>query len=425
MKKILNKKFVSLIIFLGVTLMQSCSNNNSNQKYDYSFLDLEKQLKTQNDPLKQQDLIDNYLKNLNKDNYPIFESDTTVVLLYQSDTDSAFVLGDMANWAGYLPMTKIEHTNLFYFRDNYETDARLEYWVSTSREGLAGVDPLNPFQVWNGFGPMSELAMPMYERHPYFTDYIFGKKGNHNLVKPVEIESEILKYSHQLHVYLPPDYEKSEQIYPVVYIQDGIDYVEFAITSHVIDNMIRANEIAPIIAVFITPPNRFKPDFPNRMSEYGLNDDYVKFFADELVPFIDKKYKTKNDADSRLVIGDSFGGLISAYIPFMRPDIFALGYSQSGYVSFQNDNLIKVYTESEKKPIRLYVDVGTYERQVGGAFLPKRETDFLEANRRFKNVLEEKGYDFIYREYHEGHTWGNWRRHLIDGLVHFFSEKNK
>ena len=161
-----------LIIFLGVILMQACSTNNSNQKYDYSFLDLQKKLETQNKPEKRQELVDNFLKNIDKMNYPIFESDTTVVLLFKSDSDSAFVLGDMANWAGYFPMTKIKHTNLFYFRDNYVPDARLEYWVSTEREGLAGVDPLNPFKVWNGFGPMSELAMPKYERHPYFTEYI-------------------------------------------------------------------------------------------------------------------------------------------------------------------------------------------------------------------------------------------------------------
>jgi hypothetical protein len=82
--------------------------------------------------------------------------------------------------------------------------------------------------------------------------------------------------------------------------------------------------------------------------------------------------------------------------------------------------------QSEHKPIRLYVDVGIYERAVGASFLPSKENDFLMANRRFKTVLEQKNYNFVYHEYFEGHTWGNWRRHLIDGLIHFFgTQKSK
>ncbi len=414
-----------LIIFLGVGTFNSCSEKEAIVNSDQGFQLLEKKLGEINDPIEKQNQVDQFVKNLKESEYPIFESDTSVVLLYQTDEDSAFILGDMANWQGYLPMKKIENTNLFYFRDHYEPTARLEYWVSTDRNGLAGVDPINKYKVLNGFGPMSELAMPKYKRHSYFNDYIFGKTGSTDLVDPVEIPAGILPYPHQLHVYVPPEYEKSEQRYPVVYIQDGIDYVEFAQSPVIINKLILEKKIEPIVAVFITPPNRLLPGPPNRMTEYGLSDEYVKFIANELVPFIDESYRTIKNPSKRLVVGDSFGGLISAYIPFSRPDVFQLGYSQSGYLSFQKDRLIKAYSDSPRKDIRLYIDIGTYERAVGGAFLPADETDFLLANRRFKKVLEDKKYDFIYHEYFEGHTWGNWRRHLIDGLLHFFSIENK
>jgi len=68
----------------------------------------------------------------------------------------------------------------------------------------------------------------------------------------------------------------------------------------------------------------------------------------------------------------------------------------------------------------LFIDVGLYEHFIGGDMLPASEVDFLAANRRLKVVLETKNYDFEYHEYPEGHNWGNWRRHLIDGLTHFF-----
>ena len=367
------------------------------------------------------ELTESFLSDVRAAQYPLYENDTTYVLLYQGEIDSVGIIGDMTNWVDILWMTQIEGTDLFYYRGNAEPDARLEYWLMFDPKGFPITDPWNEYKVLNGLGELSELAMPQYIRHPYFSDYIHGEKGSADDLKVHEINSGVLGYPHTIHVYLPPDYSQDKK-YPVLYLQDGIDYVEFAQVPQTLDRLINENKIKSIIAVFVTPPNRLKADFPNRMSEYGLNDDYVKFFADELVPFIDKNYSTIPDSANRLVAGDSFGGLISAYIPLARTDVFANGYSQSGYQSFQGDKLINAYKASEKKAIKLYVDSGTYEQKVGASFLPKDEIDFISANRRFKKVLEEKGYNFVYHEYPEGHTWGNWRRHMIDALIYFFGK---
>ncbi len=394
-------------------------------EYNSGFLSLEKQLKGIKDMTLRQEMVDSFMTALkDSKDYPVFESDTTVVILFESANDSVFLTGDMTHWSGPVPMQHISGTNLFFYRDTFPHDARLEYWMIPSKTAFGMPDPLNPYQVGSGFGPMSEIAMPGYQRHPVFEPFQYGKTGTTEGCREHEITSEILRYPHQVLVCLPPAYDNdTDRHYPVVYFQDGIDYIEFAVTPHVLSYMISAKQIGPVIAVFVTPPNRFKPEMPNRMTEYGLNDDYVAFFCDELVPYIDDHYRTITEPASRLVIGDSFGGLISAYIPFKRPDIFAQGYSQSGYQSYQNDCLIALYEGSDKKPVRLYVEVGTFERDVGAGFLPDGERDFLMANRRFRDVLREKGYEFVYREYNEGHTWGNWRRHLMDGLTWFFPGK--
>jgi len=153
-----------------------------------------------------------------------------------------------------------------------------------------------------------------------------------------------------------------------------------------------------------------------------LNDEYVKFFVSELVPFIDRKLRTVDDADARLVVGDSYGGLISLYIGFSHPELFGKVYSQSGYHSFSNDKIIQLINDSEKKALNIYLDCGLYEKQVGAAFIPDGERNFLEGNRRLKQALDAKGYQNVYFEYPEGHTWGNWRRHLIDALKYFFQK---
>jgi enterochelin esterase family protein len=166
-----------------------------------------------------------------------------------------------------------------------------------------------------------------------------------------------------------------------------------------------------------------QPAEPNRSTEYGMNDKYVKFFCDELVNFVDGNYSTFRLPQGRLVVGDSYAGLISLYIALSRTDVFANVYSQSGYFSFNNDRIIKLIDEHHKKQIKIYLDIGTYEEKVGADFLPSSELNFTNANRRMKQVLASKDYDFIYKEYHEGHTWGNWRRHLIDALKYFLGRR--
>ncbi len=368
------------------------------------------------------EMVDALLNSLKEIGYPLFENDTTVVLLYSGDSSHVEVIGDMTNWEYGIPMIKIKDTKLFYLEVSYETSARLEYWLRFNEKDFPFTDPLNTYKSLNGFGEISELAMPKYERHPYFNDYLHGRKGSYDALQEFEIPSAILSYSHTIHVYLPPNYDSAKK-YSTVYFQDGRDYIEFAIVPLVLNELINSKKIDPVIAVFVTPPNLHQPKVPNRMTEYGLNDNYVNFFVKELVPFIDSKFSTFANSENRLVIGDSFGGLISAYISFSHPEIFKMVYSQSGYHSFKKDKLINLFKHSDKKPIKLYVDSGTYERKVGASFLPSEENDFLEGNRRFKKVLEDKNYNLIYKEYYEGHTWGNWRRHLIDALIYFFGNK--
>ncbi|MBC8399860.1 MAG: hypothetical protein H8E14_00065 [Candidatus Marinimicrobia bacterium] len=391
-----------------------------NKNTDTRFIDFQQVITDMNDPVGRQFAVDRFMEIIVAGDYPIIENDTTVVLLYQGDDEGIAITGDMNEWVKSIPYKKIPGTNLFYLRFTVERDTRMEYWLLPQSGEMFATDKLNPYQVWNGFGPVSELAMPGYRRHPYFDDFKYGKKWDPTTLENFVMPAGVLEYPHQVHVYFPPGYESSQEVYPTIYVQDGLDYVEFAIVPGVLNQLIENGEIEPLIAIFVTPPNRHLPEMPNRMTEYGMNDDYVSFMCEELVPEISQRYRTENQASARLIVGDSFGGLISVYAGFKRPDIFGLVYGQSGYYSFQEDTLIKQITISDTQPVRFYIDVGLYEHYIGGDLLPASEVDFLAANRRLKSVLEERGYDLIYREYPEGHTWGNWRRHLIDALIHFF-----
>ncbi|MEM8556332.1 MAG: alpha/beta hydrolase-fold protein [Bacteroidota bacterium] len=364
---------------------------------------------------------------------PLIESDTTAVLLWRGEAQSVGVLGDMGAWAATLPLTRLAGTDLWYRRLHAEPEARLEYlfMVDESSEGfgaeLLGLpDPRNPDRVLSGFGPFSELTMPGYAYPEVFAAVRDGTPGTADGLDVHPLPAGVLPYDRKVLVYTPPGYASEPTTrYPTVYLMDGRDYIEFAHAPAVLDDLIARGEIEPILAVFVDPPNRHAPASPNRMTEYGLNDDFVAFLADELVPFVDARYRTRTTPDARLIVGDSYGGLIATYVPFSRPDVFGLGYSQSAYYSFQDDRMIRLLDQEPVRPIRLFVDIGTYETTVGPGMLPAAETNFLAANRRLRDVLAERGYDFVYAEYPQGHTWGNWRAHLIDGLRHFFPARHR
>ena len=77
-------------------------------------------------------------------------------------------------------------------------------------------------------------------------------------------------------------------------------------------------------------------------------------------------------------------------VPFQYPEVFGISYSQSGYLSLDSDTMIEAFSEVQKRPIRLYVDVGVFERKVGWTWLPDDEIDFTAGNRRFRTVLEQE-----------------------------------
>ena len=406
-----------LLLSAVAVLSASCTSQG--------MLDIELLRKDQaDDAAARLEHVDAFMQQLKLEGGPIIENDTTVVFIYRGPAERVRLMGDMTQWADEIPFERIDGTDVFYYRGTFPTKARLEYVLLLDGKAPV-VDSLNPHAVLSGFGPFSELVMPGYEYHPAFESVRDGTPGGYDRVIRYELPVGMMGYATEIHVYVPPGYESSDKHHPVVYIQDGRDYIEFAHTPTLLDAMVASGQIEPVITVFVSPPNRHRAEMPNRATEYGLNPDYARFMAEEVVPFVNERYHVIDNPAARLVTGDSFAGLVSVYIPFQYPEVFGLGYSQSGYLSLKGDSMISLFEEADPKPIRLFVDVGHYERMVGKGWLPDNEIDFLAGNRRFNEVLEAKGYDYVYREYPEGHTWGNWRAHLADALIHFFPAGRK
>jgi enterochelin esterase family protein len=142
-------------------------------------------------------------------------------------------------------------------------------------------------------------------------------------------------------IYLPPDYDASNARYPVVFVLAGftgrgITFLNDApwgeTMAERMDRLIAQGKVQPMILVM--------PDCFTRLggSQYinspavGRYEDHV---TQELVAFVDEKYRTLADRDHRAVVGKSSGGYGAIILALRHPDVFGLMASHSGDLYFE------------------------------------------------------------------------------------------
>lgn len=220
------------------------------------------------------------------------------------------------------------------------------------------------------------------------------------------IESSALGYALQYRVYTPAGTENLQNL-PTLYVTDGQWYIKNGHMVKTLNREIEKGRITPIIVVFVD--NRDPDNLRNnrRNSQFFCNTDYAKFYALDLVPAITDQYPVSLKREERVILGVSFGGLNSACFGLTLHPLFG-GVGIQSPALHPVPHIVSLYESEEKRPIKIYFSIGT-------------KNDNTAAGRRFKDVLENKGYDMLYKEVPYGHTWRNWRPLLDDVLVYFFA----
>lgn len=233
-------------------------------------------------------------------------------------------------------------------------------------------------------------------------------------VKKETVYSKHLNETRHLRIYLPPGYTNLKS-YSILYCQDGQDVFMFGRIATIANYLILERDMEPVIVVGVDVEKQF------RTSEYApigaRNPAYKKFFAEELLPFVEERYQKRNEGIDRLLIGDSLGGTVSLDLALDYPDLFQHIISLSGaYLQPTLDRLRKM---SDLNWLDMWMLIGTEETAVqtnSGTF------NFLDLNRQAKKILEEKGAKISYHEREGNHIWGFWQKHLPEALIHYFGE---
>ncbi|MFQ3204186.1 MAG: putative alpha/beta superfamily hydrolase [Pseudoalteromonas tetraodonis] len=169
--------------------------------------------------------------------------------------------------------------------------------------------------------------------------FIMVSYASENIVfaKTHQLTSVILGEQRSFSVYLPPSYnENPNKVYPVIYLLDGdqthLKAVAGLVETLSTDRLEQQIQQAIIVAIpnsknairerDFTPTNvdwTFNGKLLERFENIGNALNYSAFFEKELIPLINKNYRTST---KRVLIGESFGGLFASYVLLTNHALF-------------------------------------------------------------------------------------------------------
>lgn len=227
----------------------------------------------------------------------------------------------------------------------------------------------------------------------------------HGKLEPVEYDSKTVGNKRKTLVYLPPGYSADTK-YPVLYLLHGIggDEEEWHRGGHpelILDNLIADKKAVPMIVVL--PNGRAQPNDRAEGNVFAAAPAFEKFEQDllkDLIPFIESKYSTKTDRESRALAGLSMGGGQSLNFGLDHLDTFAwIG----GFSSAPNT----------KSPEQLVPDPAKATQMLKLLWISGGDRDgLLNIGQRTHAYLKEKNVPHIWHLDSGGHDFNVWKNDL-------------
>ncbi|MBR1869673.1 MAG: esterase [Bacteroidales bacterium] len=273
-------------------------------------------------------------------------------------------------------------------------------------DGVNVQDPLNP--DWFPNEKFKNSLLDIRAAKPQVQDL---QNVPHGSVDYLNYYSNTLKTYGNLIVYTPPAYDQHpERRYPVFYLISGTTdteetYFKVGRVNIILDNLIAQGKAKDMIIVlpYGNPSLYFEPGQAPRGDLFGGD------LINDIIPFVDRTYRTVADRDHRAIGGFSRGGNQGLLNGLTHLDLFSWLCS---YSSFTSMDLPGVYDDAKalNQKIHLFwLGVGTDDFLYQGA---KEYMDFLDS----KGIKNRK----VFTSDKFGHTWMNARFFLNETLPLLF-----
>ena len=222
-------------------------------------------------------------------------------------------------------------------------------------------------------------------------------------------------------VYTPAEYETGKKKYPVLYLQHGMGEGETSWMlqgkmQHIMDNAIAKGEAVPMIVVMESGDIKAPFNFAGGSNEQGRSEYGASFYPvllNDLIPYIDKNFRTKADRENRAMAGLSWGGHQTFDVVLQNLDKFAWLGTFSGAI-FGLD--VKTAYNG------VFANADEFNKKIHYFYMNWGSEDFIKSQ-PIVDSLRELGIkvDSSVSE-GTGHEFLTWRRGLHEFIPHLFKK---
>lgn len=277
-------------------------------------------------------------------------------------------------------------------------------------DGVDTLDQRNPVVKYNSRPNLIESIVEVRGTVPAFYDL---KPVPHGTVEIRYYPSKTTATTRRAFVYTPPNYDRSNARYPVLYLLHGADgdetaWTQFGRANLILDNLIAEKKAAPMIVVM---PFAYAYPWHAGVTGEKQRADFEKDLLTDLIPFVQSQYRAATDRESRALAGLSMGGSLTLAIgprhlgTFSRIAVFSSGGGQN--------------------PEKTMADVAANAKQINSQLrlfwmgMGTEDTGLASANRT-SAFLKSAGITHTYKTTPGAHTWIVWRKYLNEVAPQIF-----
>lgn len=229
----------------------------------------------------------------------------------------------------------------------------------------------------------------------------------HGDVRALRYFSKVTNSWRKMFVYTPPGYENNiKQKYPVLYImhgggEDARGWVEQGRTDIIIDNLIAAKKALPMLIVCLD-------------ANVGGYPNVQKEIINNIIPFVESKFRVDAKPSKRALAGLSMGGLNTLYVGIPNNDIFNyLGVFSSGWFASGG---MGAGNEAEESYAYIKNNIGKFNSNMKLFWISEGGREDIAYNNGQTMIKRLKELNVKYTYYESkggGHTWPVWREDLF------------
>lgn len=312
-----------------------------------------------------------------------------------------------ANWRGsYCLMPDEQATD---FTGVAEMSTLRNWW--RDKFPTAQADPLNRLRGWSGGRGMGVSPLHL----PHAPNQQLWQVVDHGTAPAIELQqqqwdSALLGNNRKVWIYTTGEANPAQR--PLAIMLDGQFWAHSMPIAGPLQQLTDVGSLPPAVYLFIDII-----DSEHRSRELPCNAQFWQAIQQELLPQIAQSTPYRQQADSTIVAGQSFGGLASVFAALHWPETFGNALSLSGSFWWPERGnphgwLLQALDSglAPRQPLRFWLEAG------------KREGLILQANQQLQQQLSAAGYQVNYQPVEGGHDALCWRGGLLNGLQALWSK---